>query len=414
LNGSSFLVFLVFLLSFHGLYAQKSKEQLNREKLTNIKRIKEAGKILKETQSKKESTLSQLELLKREIEARNDLINSISEEIDLINNHIKELSAITSSLENDVTNLKAEYAEMIYQASKSQSYFDKITFIFSAKTFNQLVMRMKYLKEFSDNRKYQVEQIEKVMATLAKEKVKLKIAWKEKNKLLLTKQAETNNLNQTIIQHDEMLASLEEKEKELKKEVAEREKENKKLEKLIADIVKREIRKARLEAERKAKEAKKYNTASKTTHNLKLTPEVSALSATFAANARKLPWPVKRGEIVSHFGKQPHPILKGVIVDNIGINILTIKDEPVRAVFKGKVVTIATVPGMDKVVMIQHGEYFTVYAKLKSVLVTNGQEVKAKEQIGSVVTDKDGQSQLQFQVWKNSEKMDPEKWLYRK
>jgi septal ring factor EnvC (AmiA/AmiB activator) len=299
---------------------------------------------------------------------------------------------------------------MVYQASKNQSYTDKVTFLFSAETFNQMIMRIKYLRQFSDARKYQVEQIEKVMATLAGEKVKLKVALEEKNQLFASKQSETESLNQSLESRDEMLQQLALKEKELKKEVAQTERENKKLEKLIADIVRREIEKARREAERKAREAEK----SSKTANLRLTPEAAALSATFSANVKKLPWPVLHGEIISHFGKQPHPVLKGVTVENMGVDILTMPDEPVRAVFDGKVVTIASVPGMNHVVMIQHGDYYTVYARLKTVTVTNGQQVKAKDQIGFVSSDKDGQSQVQFQVWKNSVKLNPEEWLFRK
>jgi septal ring factor EnvC (AmiA/AmiB activator) len=103
-----------------------------------------------------------------------------------------------------------------------------------------------------------------------------------------------------------------------------------------------------------------------------------------------------------------------VEVDNLGVGIQTNKDENVRSVFDGKVKAVASVPGMNNVVIVQHGQYHTVYARLKTVNVKTGQEVKAKEVLGAVYTDKDGITELQFQVWKNDQKLDPQAWLFIK
>jgi septal ring factor EnvC (AmiA/AmiB activator) len=107
-------------------------------------------------------------------------------------------------------------------------------------------------------------------------------------------------------------------------------------------------------------------------------------------------------------------VLKGVFVDNLGVDILTVQNEDVKAVFGGKVITVAEVPGMHKIVMVQHGEYFTVYAKLRQVSVTTGEEISVKQSIGSVYTNKDGESELQFQIWKNESKLNPEDWLRKR
>src|SRR5690606_11337474 len=103
------------------------------------------------------------------------------------------------------------------------------------------------------------------------------------------------------------------------------------------------------------------------------------------------------------FGRQPHPVLKGVYVENLGIDIVTIAGEQVKAVFGGKVLTVTQVPGMNYVVMIQHGEFFTVYAKLKSVNVSTGQQVERNAVLGQVYTDKNNTSEVQFQIWKNEQ-----------
>jgi septal ring factor EnvC (AmiA/AmiB activator) len=123
---------------------------------------------------------------------------------------------------------------------------------------------------------------------------------------------------------------------------------------------------------------------------------------------------VQRGFVAQHFGRHQHPVLRHVVVDNRGIDIQTDNGEAVRAVFAGRVLTVAQVPGMNTIVMIQHGEYFTVYARLRSVNVHEGEQVGARETIGTAATDAEGTTQVQFQLWRNSANLNPEGWLGRK
>jgi septal ring factor EnvC (AmiA/AmiB activator) len=124
-----------------------------------------------------------------------------------------------------------------------------------------------------------------------------------------------------------------------------------------------------------------------------------------------LPWPVTKGFISDRFGRKPHPVLKGIYVENQGVDIQTTAGEGVRTVYAGIVQDVASMPGMNNVVAIQHGDYFTIYAKLRSVSVRVGQHVKAREAIGTVATDKNGVSEIQFQIWKEFTKLNPESWL---
>jgi murein hydrolase activator len=393
------LVFIPFLA-----FTQKDKGQLEREKLENIRKIKETEKIILETKTKKKATLGQLTALSKQIEARNNLISSIEKEVEYLDQDINELEQIIASLEQDLVNLKEEYARMIYAASKLNSHYDKLTFIFAAESFNQMVMRVKYFKQYAQARHHQVEQIEKVKASLQSQKKTLAQKKAEKNDLIASKTIETENLHHAKIEKNLIVKELSNKEKELLKEMEASKKSLRKLDKLIADLVRKEIEKM------KAKAALENKTGT----SVRMTPEAELLSNNFAGNITKLPWPVTHGTISQKFGRQPHPILTNVEIDNLGINILTLKSEIVRSVFQGKVVTVAEVPGMNKVVMIQHGEFFTVYARLREVSVEVGEEVTAKESIGEVYTDKNDVSELQFQIWKNSVKQDPEKWLFMK
>jgi murein hydrolase activator len=427
-TGNTLLLAFMFFLSLSG--KSQNKNQLEKEKLDNIKKIRETEKIIQETKTQKQATIGQLTAISQQINARNALINSISQEVEILDQEILELEDIIQSMESDLVNLKEEYAKMIYSASKLNSQYDKLTFLFASESFNQLIMRLRFFKQYSQARKHQLEQIEKVKASLSSQKKELAEKRRVKNLLISNKTNETEKLNVVKKEKNLIVKELSNKEKELLKDLEISKKSIKKLDRLIENLVKKEMEKMRIKAElerkeleRKELEKKKMNASNSThtsehigttTSNLKLTPEAEHLSNSFAGNASRLPWPVSHGTISQKFGRQPHPVLDHVEIDNLGINILTLKSEPVRTVFKGKIVTVAEVPGMNKVVMIQHGEYFTVYAKLKNVSVITGQEINAKDIIGEVYTDKNDISEIQFQIWKNSVKLDPEKWLYVK
>lgn len=398
-NYASIFIFYFLLFTFILLptlsHAQKNKSQLEKEKKEIIKKIKETSKILEGTKIKKKASIGQLYALKQQIKDRRSLINSISEEINFLEDEIGENEEIITALASDLQKLKEEYAAMIYAAYKARNSYDKLTFIFSAKTFNQLIMRLKYFEQYSEARKTQVQQIEKVKEALSVEKNGLTKKKKEKESLLRIQMIEAQNLITLKSEKNEIVKKLIGREKELIRKLENRNKALLKLEKLIADIVKKAVRKS-------------------SSGKLMLTPEAAMLSSSFEGNKTRLIWPVKHGFVSRKFGRQQHPVLKKVIIDNLGVDIQTNNGEPVRAVFKGKVSAVASVPGINQVVMIQHGEYFTVYARLKNVKVKTGQTVNTRDLLGEVYTDKDGISEIQFQVWKSHTKMDPEEWLYKK
>jgi septal ring factor EnvC (AmiA/AmiB activator) len=393
-----FAKFLVLFLLFGFQAVAQNKSQLEKEKNENLKKIKEAQQILNQTASERKSSLGQLNALVQQIESSESLIKSINKEITLLDEQIGDLNLLVTSLETDLDNLKKEYANMVYAASKASRGHNTLTFIFSSNSFHQFLMRMKYMEQYANARKHQVELIEKVKETLFAQRTSIEKKKTEQKVLLNQQLSENKNLIVLRSKQNQVIKSLNLKETELKKELAERKRAVDKLNTLIADLVKKEI-------------AKTATTKGTTTGKIALTPEAAMLSASFEGNKSKILWPVASGFIAHRFGKQPHPILKGVEVDNLGVGIQTNKDEEVRAVFDGKVKAVASVPGMNNVVIVQHGEYHTVYARLKTVNVKTGQEIKAKEPLGSVYTDKDGISELQFQVWKNDQKLDPQTWL---
>lgn len=400
------LFFLILATPSLALAQKKSKAQLQREKKENLKKIQEANRILKQTKEQKQASIGQLNAIQEKITIQQGVIRNISSEISTLEAEVQKTEAVVSSLQTDLERLKAEYANMIYAASKTANSYNRLMFLFAADSFNQLVMRLRYLTQYSQARKTQVAQIMAVQQSLHQELANLSSKRQEKQTLLNAQLNENKNLLSLKSQQNNMISQLNKQEGELQREVRKRQQSVRKLDNLIADIVREEIARA-------ARAAKKAG-ASSSVNKVTLTPEAALLSSNFAGNKGRLLWPVERGFISQRFGKHSHPVLKGVVIDNRGVDIQTAKGESARSIFDGKVLTVANIAGMNNIVMIQHGEYFTVFAKLKTVNVKEGQTVKMKEKIGTIYSGADGTSELQFQIWKNSSNLNPETWLLRR
>ncbi|MBC7450679.1 MAG: peptidoglycan DD-metalloendopeptidase family protein [Cytophagales bacterium] len=397
------VLILLFTIITAPLAQKKSRKELEREREKNLKKIKETSKILEETKEQKKATLSQLNVLNQEIQAREIVINTMSSEVGLLDKEIDDQEMIIRALQEDITGLKEEYSQLIYQGYKHLNGYDKLIHILSADNIGQMLRRNSYFKQYSNARTYQLEEIQSVQTALLSYQHQLAGKRQEKTGLLHAQTIESENLTHSKNQQNHVLKQLSSKEEQLKDEMKESQKSLDKLDKLITDLIAAERKKAVEKAKTSSASANKA-VAEK---NIKL-------SSSFEGNMGQLPWPVQNGRVSNHFGRQAHPVLKGVFVDNLGVDILTIQNEQVKAVFGGKVITVAEVPGMHKVVMIQHGQYFTVYAKLREVFVTTGQEITTKQTIGTVYTGKDAESELQFQIWKNETKLNPEIWLRKR
>ena len=381
---------LILACLFFGfsLSAQKNRNQLEQEKRDNLERIAQAEKILIETAKERKATIGQLQALQNQIRARGALIRSMNNEMSFLESEIQEITSIVNALEEDLTNLKQEYAEMIYSAHKANQGYSLLTFLFSSSTFNQLFMRLKYLEQYSEARKTQAEQIEIFSSELVVQKSEVQVRRDEQEILLKQQIQENQKLLGLKTQQTDLVVELSTKESELRTEVDNRKKALTKLDELIADLI--------------AREARGANVAD------------VADNASFESQQSKLIWPVSSGFISSQFGRQPHPVLQNIFTENSGVGIQTNSGETIKSVSAGKVTMVADSPGMQRVVMVRHGQYLTIYARLSNVNVSKGQLVSRNDPIGTVFTDADGLSQLEFQVWKGNEKLDPEKWLTKK
>lgn len=405
-KGKSYILFVTLIIPLFCFSAQapKRKAQWEKEKRELLKKIKQAQKILAETESKKKASIGQLNAINTQIEANELFIQSINHEINALDKEISQIYSSVTALEGDLAQLKKEYAVMIYAGSKAINHINKLIFIFSSTSFNQLLQRLRYLKHYTKVRKRQFDEIAKVKALLKGQQVAAEEKRKEKQALLQQQNQEKNQLVALKQKQAHTIATLNKKRDELCKELATRNAAVKRLNKLITDVVQEEVKKG----------GSVQKPSSKSTNVVTLTPTAKALSTNFDENRGKLPWPVNAGFVSGKFGTRVHSVLSKVMVENLGIDIQSNKGEVARAVFEGTIKAVVFVPGMRKVVIIQHGEYHTVYAKLQSTSVKVGQHVKAKDPIGTLYTDKNGITELQFQLWKNNQKLNPELWLMKK
>ena len=373
-------------------FGQKNKKQLELERIENVKKITEAEKILGQTKNKKTATLGQFKALENQISSRQKLLRNLDEEVDLITTEILELESIVRDINLYLKSMRVEYAAMIYKSYKLKKGYSFISLLFSSDSFTQFFMRLKYMEQYAEARRRQSNQISETRKELVAQQMVQEQRKSELKLIIKDKKAEKNQLINLKKEKGNLIAKLTKNEKSLREEMSARKQSIKKLDNLIASLIKIE-----LEAEKKISSGKK-----------ELAME---LTGKFEDQMRKLPWPVNTGFISLKFGLQRDLILKNVNINNTGIDIQTQKDEDVGVVFDGEVRVKAFVPGQNNVVIIKHGNYYTVYSKLKSVKVRQGQVLSTGDLIGKVQTNNNGISQLHFEVWQNKKKLDPEKWL---
>ena len=393
-------LFFIFLFSF----SQNKKNKLENDKKKIEDEIIYTNNLIDKTNKNKQISINQLVIINNKIKKREQLISFLKNEISSINNKIDLNNKKIKDLSDELSSLKKEYAKMIYYAFKNKNSYDRMMFVFSSKDFNQAYQRMKYFQQYSSYRKLQASLIKSTQEEINNKTDELKTQKEKKIEIQLQEKKEKNTLFQDKNDQNETLKKLKQKEKKLRKDLRDKQKAANKLKKTIENIIAAEMKKV---AEMKKASKKKTSTKTYTS-----TPEDIELSKTFSSNKGNLPWPTETGIISSTFGEHPHPVLKRIKTKNNGIDILTNEGEKVRAVFDGVVSSILSIPNLNTVVIIKHGEYLTVYSNLSKVYVERGERVKTKQNIGIIYTNKsESKSELNFQIWKGQQLQNPAYWI---
>ncbi len=406
---------IISLILFSGLLiaqSKKSRLEVENEKLRT--EINSLTTNLSKNNKKAESLLGYVQDLEKKIQAREKIIQNIAYEKNVLHSEIEAKQSEIKILKEEIKKLKEQYKKVLINSYKRKNETNSLLFIFSADDFSQMYRRYEYIKTYGDHRKKQVQEI-KGKELIIKENITLLEKDKEKKANLLEEQKlEKLKVNREKKEQKNLLAKLEAKKGEIIAQIKVKEGRAKKVQIEIQAIIKKEIQIAKEKAEKEARLAKKKveETRSKSVSSIPMTKESRALSSSFVANKGKLPWPVSKGRITQGYGKQKYPGLSNVYVNNNGVDIGTNKGAYARAVFKGKVSAIISIPGGNKAVLIQHGKYFSVYNNLKEIQVKKGEMVSTKQSLGKIYTDSNtGKTTLNFQVWENSSKQNPTYWI---
>jgi len=468
----SFIMVFALMSVIFSTQAQTVKE-LEAQRKQTLQRLETTNKMLNETKSSQRSSLTKLTIISKNITERKVLIKNISSEIGQLDVQIVKLDEEKSMLENKLQLLKSDYAKLVEEAHINQTVYDKIMFVLSAKSFDQSYRRLRYLQEYSDYRKDQVHEIEKVKVEIAHKNDSLMVHKTTKERVVQQKETEAQKLSKDEKNEKGLLTDLQKKERKLRTDLKIQQKKaadlNNKIEKFIAEEIRKsearrqvaekkrvaeENRKIaeqnkrineenrqiaadnkRIAAEKKSKNAAKATSKSVAKSEIKapkpeiksvtapvssssvsvLTREETLLSGNFERNIGRLPWPTTNGFISGHFGIQQHPVLKHITTNNKGVYIQTPSGSNARAVFEGVVTQRFSIPGSNNAVIIQHGNYRTVYANLTQIFVKEGDKVSAKQAIGKIYTDDENgnKTELYFQVWKDKNIQNPENWIAR-
>lgn len=391
--------------------AAQGRKELEKRRDALDKQIKATSSLISQAQKEQKSTQQQLQLLDAQIRQRQELINTMNSEVFRVDQEIQETQEVIRALEGDLVRLKEEYARMIQYAYMNRSAYDRLSYIFAAESFAQAFKRSRYLDQLAEQRRQQAALITDTQAGLTRKIEELQGKRNDKAQLLGLQLDEKKKLTTDKSGHQTTLTQLKKEEGRLKETLRKQEKQRTEL----AAAIRRSIESEVAKGSKSTGKGAKGTTGGKLA--LTLTPEAKELNADFEKNRGKLPWPVEKGTITSGFGKQPHPVLKGITIENNGIDIGCEKGASVRAMFRGEVSSVIVIPGAGKAVVLSHGAYRTVYSNLRDVSVDKGDKVDTKQAVGVVMTE-DGESTAHVEIWKITTdgqlvKVDPATWIYQ-
>lgn len=413
------IVILFFLLISFSSFSQNEKNVLKRKKenLENI--IKQTSSQLNETKKNKQGYLNQIVILNKQITVRQDLISAINLQINALDTESTKARDTITILSKSLESLKKEYSQIVYQAFRTRNEQSMLMFIFSSKSFNQAYLRIKYLQQYTLYRKQQASKIINITRSL---NLKLSFLESQKNEKLLllkNKEIEKVKLYSEKEEQNNTINQLSQKEKVLLKTLRNNEQAVQNLQNAIERIIAEEVRRANESKKKTNSGSSKLLTGSsrveKTNiYTYNLTPDEISLSSSFEKNRGRLPWPVDKGTITDYFGEQPHAELKGIKIKNNGVNIETTQGANAKVIFDGIVTGIISIPNLNNVVIIRHGEFLSVYSNLKNVSIEKGEKVKTFQSLGTIQTDPStNKTKIHFEIWKGKVLLNPISWILK-
>jgi len=382
---------IILILAGSHAYGQ-TRAELEQKRGEALKDIEYLDDMLAKTSSEKTESMNELNMIRRKLNLRENVIRGLMEEQELLEQRMDLNRVAIELMEQDIEKLVKEYEKAIKHAQKVSKGKPEMAYILSSKDINQGYKRLKYLQQVAKYRRREAEIIMDLKQEVEENKAQQEKDLLEISELKEKEERQKSSLSREQRSQTNIINRLGRQERDLKKELEEKKRIANEIEKEIERIIEEERRKNELNA---------------------MTPEEKLVGEDFSKNKGRLPWPVERGVITSHFGVHDHPVIKGAKINNIGVEISSGSRERARAVFKGKVMSVFGITGGNMAVIIRHGKFLTVYQNIVNVQVKPGDEVSAREHIGDVYFDEGQKSVIKFMIYEEKEKMDPEAWLAR-
>ena len=389
------ILLLIFLIAY-GVQCQ-TKFDLENKKKQIENDIKQIELKLSNSLQKKDLIVTNAEDINYKIKLQRNLINNINDQLNLILFEIDSNEEQLSELKKRESSLKEELSRMLVAGYKKKSDLNKIMFIFSSTSFFQAYKRIQYFKQYAN---FQNKTIAKIKITSSEIKNVIDILDSKKlNKELLINENEIikKALDEELVALDNLISQVNNDQKKYTSQIQQKQRLSKEIDKKIQKLISEALAKAK-----------------KQDGKFALTEEAKLISKNFNANKGKLPSPVSRGNIVLGFGKQPHPIVKTTTIQSNGVRIRTSSDIEARTIFDGMVYSIILSKNNTYTILIQHGNFFTVYKNLSKIFVSKGDKLSTKDKLGSIATDPlNGQTILSFSIFNNGVPQNPRSWIYK-
>ena len=397
------MAFFILFVSL-GLAQKNSARQKTLEKQKKLLQaeIKQINTLLFNNSNREKSILSQVEDLDVKISVRTELVKVNNQQANLLTQQINVNQRDITNLRKELKELKKDYAEMIQKSYKSKSSQNRLMFLFSSEDFLQAYKRIQYMKQYTNFRKKQGEEITQKTKTLQSLNKALLEQKAQKEALVMENREAQQELQRERKSQQRLIRGLKSKSRSLAIEIKQKQRKAAEIDKVIERLIREAIAASNKASGKSVKNA------------FALTPESKLLAANFVANKGKLPWPVEKGIVIQRYGTQPHPVVKTTMIKSNGVTIATTPKSEARAVFEGEVMTILSFKGSNPTILIKHGNYITTYKNMGKVYVKKGDKVKAKQPIGEIFTHpQTGKTTLQFSVFNALKPQNPKSWIYR-
>jgi len=419
---------------------ETQQEKLEQRKAQIQQEIRENEKLLQSVKKKEKTAVNVIVIQSNKIKLKEKLINTTEKQAKLLSNDMYINQLQINKLKRELVVLKEDYAKMIVKSYKSRSEESRAMFILSSENFLQAYKRAQYMKQYTSYRKIQGEEIKVKSKDLVQYNDKLDVQKTAKKKLIAENEKERLALEKEKQEQQKLVNSIKKDKNKIAADIKKKQQEarsiDKQINRLIREAIAESNRRAALEkAKAKALANANLKAESKTTTKaetkaeskkiereaaavpvsstkIELTPEAKIVADNFRANRGRLPFPVERGFISLGYGDQAHPVYKSLMIHNSGVEITTDQGANARAVFDGVVSSVIVLSPVNKAVMIQHGDFFTVYQNLSSVSVSKGEHVNRKQNIGKVRTNGEtGKTIIKFLILQNTTYNNPASWL---